>query len=182
MTILLTVTNGLVRRLLAGNTENYLEFDILIILPLIPTSIYVIRNLDQMRKVPPIWAILLFGIVTLSIPRIMESDFTVIWGILNTPVMILSVLLGLQEHSTESIKFARLLGKFSLLYLLFQALKMPSFDNNWCLNRRPFFLQLMSCKFPDTRLWGTMESPAAMGCFLSIVLCFTLMDIFHGNK
>ncbi len=182
LTILLTFSNGIIRRLLAGNDSHYVESDILILLPLIPLIVYIFRRLDRLREVPPIWVFFLVSITLLSIPRIPIAGISVLWGICNTPVLILSVLLGLYRYHMESLLFIKKLANFSLFYLAFQAVNLPSYDFQWCMNRRSEFVQLMSCEFPNTRLWGTMESPAAMGCFLAIPLTITIFDLFRGTK
>jgi hypothetical protein len=182
LTIFLTFTNGLIRRVLSGNDSHYIENDILIMLPLIPPLVYVFRRLGKIKSIPPIWIFLLTSIVITSIPRIPVSGISVLWGIFNTPIIILSVLLGLWQYHAECRKLVRNLANFGLCYLLLQSIYLPWYDYKWCIDRKPEFVQLMSCDFPDTRLWGTMESPAAMGCFFATALALSCWDLVCGDK
>lgn len=162
--IFLAISNGLLRRLLAGNEFHYIESDILIVLPLIPSCIYIFRRMNNLKEIPPLWIFFVGSLVAFSLPKIPTSGIAVVWGIFNTPILILSFLLGLHKFHIESFQFITKLANLNLAYLLIQAIHLPFYDYQWCLNRRAEFLQLMSCEFPDTRLWGTMESPAALGC------------------
>lgn len=180
MTLILTFANGIIRRLLAGNSFHYIEADPLIILPLIPPLVFIFRRLSRISEISPAWIFLIGGMGLISIPRIPASGVSVLWGICNTPLLLLSVLLGLNKYQVECAKLIKKMAMFGSAYMILQAVHMPNYDYQWCMSRRSEFVQLMSCDFPNTRLWGTMESPAAMGCFLSVALTVTCIEILRN--
>jgi len=157
--------NALQRRILAGPAF-YIENDYLILLPFIPMTVLIIRNMKVAFSDKLLNSIIFF-ICFLTIFTIMSDVFQIGWGIANFILVLLASLVSKEHLNVNTVKFIAGLGVVEALSVIFQRISMQTYDIGWCIAVKKYLVVNEICNSNSPRLWGTMESAINTGCFLA---------------